>query len=126
MRRNANDIIYDEVTLLGTPALFTDWRVDRATIPTGMFLYEVRHADSDWDDPCQLAWGILVNFYGTVLTAQPMDISESGYLNFDNEDWVYAEEDTCSAIPEFLKKYGVKEGTVNAQYDLWDLRQAYP
>ena len=48
MRRNANDIFYDEVVVLGTPALFTDWRVDRATIPAGMFLYEVRHADSDW------------------------------------------------------------------------------
>ena len=118
MRRNANDIIYDEVAVLGTPALFTDWRVDRATIPASMFLYEVRHADSDWGDPCQLARGILVNFYGTILTTKPMDIPESGYLNFDSENWVYAEGDTCAAIPEFLKKYGVKEGVVNAQHDL--------
>lgn len=118
MRRNANDIIYDEVAVLGIPALFTDWRVDRATIPTGMFLYEVRHADSDWGAPCQLARGILVNFYGTILTTKPMDIPESGYLNFDSEDWVYAEGGTCAAILEFLKKYAVKEGTVNAQHDL--------
>ncbi len=57
MRRNANDIIYDEVAVLGTPALFTDWRIDRVTIPPGMFLYEVRHADSDWGDPLPVGLG---------------------------------------------------------------------
>ena len=118
MRKNANDIIYDEVTVLGTPALFTDWRVDRATIPAGMFLYEVRHADSDWGDPCQLAWGILVNFYGTILTAKPMDIPESGYLDFESGDWAYVEDNACATIPEFWEKYGVKEGAVIAQHDL--------
>ena len=25
MRKNANEIIFDEIIVLGTPALFTDW-----------------------------------------------------------------------------------------------------
>lgn len=65
MRKNANEIIFDEIIVLGTPALFTDWRVDRASVPTDMKMYEVRHADEDWGDPCQLARGIFVDFYGT-------------------------------------------------------------
>ena len=44
MRKNANEIIFDEIIVLGTPALFTDWRVDRASVPTDMKMYEVRHA----------------------------------------------------------------------------------
>ena len=34
MRKNANEIIFDEIIVLGTPALFTDWRVDRTSVPT--------------------------------------------------------------------------------------------
>lgn len=52
MRKNANEIVFDEIIVLGTPALFTDWRVDRASVPTDMKMYEVRHADEDWGDPC--------------------------------------------------------------------------
>ena len=51
MRKNANEIIFDEIIVLGTPALFTDWRVDRASVPTDMKMYEVRHADEDWVIP---------------------------------------------------------------------------
>ena len=109
MRKNANEIVYDEITILGTPALFTDWRVDRTTVPPNMTLYEVRHADEDWGDPCQLAKGILVNFYGSILTLKPMKLSERGYLDFDSKDWGYVEDDTCATIGEFLEKYVAKE-----------------
>lgn len=51
MRKNANEIIFDEIIVLGTPALFTDWRVDRASVPADMKMYEVRHADEDWVIP---------------------------------------------------------------------------
>lgn len=114
MRKNANEIVYDEITILGTPALFTDWRVDRATVPLGMQLYEVRHADEDWGDPCQLARGILVNFYGSILTLQPMKLSERGYLDFDSEDWAYVEDNACATINEFQEKYAAKEAAEHA------------
>lgn len=54
MRKDAGEIIYDEGSLLGIPALLTDWRVERSTVPAGFHLYELRHADEDWGDPCQL------------------------------------------------------------------------
>lgn len=117
MRKNANEIIYDEVSIFGTPALFTDWRVDRASVPDGLTLYEVRHADEDWGDPCQIAHGILVNFYGTILTAEPLKLPDDGYLDFESEDWAYAEGmDTCATVDEFLRKYGAREGRNDAQH----------
>lgn len=109
MCKNAPDIIYDEITLLGTPALLTDWRIDRSTVPTDLHLYELRHADEDWGNPCQLAKGILVNFYGSILTAQSIPLPESGYLNFDSKDFLYVADAPCTTISEFLQKYNTKE-----------------
>ena len=109
MRKHATDIIYDEITVLGIPTLLTDWRIDRSTIPANLYLYELRHADEDWGDPYQLAKGILVNFYGSILTSQPIPLPESGYLNFDSEDVVYVEDDPCATISEFLQKHNTKE-----------------
>lgn len=110
MRKDASKIIYDEVSLLGHPALLTDWRVDRTTVPDGFHLYELRHADEDWGDPCQIAKGILVNFYGSILTLQPFQLPSHGYLDFDSSALVYVEEDSCATLGEFLQKHSKEEG----------------
>ena len=110
MRKDASDVIYGEVSLLGIPALLPDWRVERSTVPVGFHLYELRHADEDWGDPCQLARGILVDFYGTILTLQPLALPACGYLNFDSStDWGYIDDDPCATIAEFRSKYTGKE-----------------
>lgn len=106
--KNANEMIYEEISVFGVPALFTDWRIDRASVPIGMKMYEVRHADNDWGSPCQLARGILVNFYGTLLTTETIEIPESGYLDFESEDWIYQGADICTDIVGFLQKYHTK------------------
>lgn len=106
MRKHASEIIYDEVTLLGIPALLTDWRVDRTTIPNGFHLYELRHADEDWGEPCQVAKGILVNFYGSILTVQQLPLPVSDYLDFDTQELAYVEDDACATLDEFAQKYG--------------------
>ena len=109
MRKDAGEIIYDEGSLLGIPALLTDWRVERSTVPAGSHLYELRHADEDWGDPCQLARSILVNFYGSILSMQPFQLPEHGYLDFDSKDLIYVEADSCATVGEFQQKYGRKE-----------------
>ena len=44
MSKRADDLTYDEITIFGIPALFTDLRVDRSTVPDGVYCYELRHA----------------------------------------------------------------------------------
>lgn len=53
-RENAMQERYTEVTVLGKPMLFTDLRIDRATVPKGLYIYEVRHDDDKWGDPAQM------------------------------------------------------------------------
>ena len=109
MRKDASQIIYDEVSLLGLPTLLTGWRVDRTTIPDVFHLYELRHADEDWGDPCQLAKRILVNFYGSILTLHPFQLPAHSYLDFDSNALVYMGDNSCATLDGFLQKYNQKE-----------------
>ena len=113
MRYDARKLTYDEVTLLGAPALFTECRIDRTTIPTQLHLYEIRHEDEDWGRPCQLAKGILVNFYGSLLTRHPIELPNSGYLDFDAEGLRYPDVVDSTNLETFLKG-----DTTHAQQDL--------
>lgn len=113
MRYDAAKITYDEVTLLGVPAIFTECRIDRTTVPPQLHLYEIRHEDEDWGRPCQLAKGILVNFYGSLLTRQPIELPDSGYLDFDAENFRYPDVVGSTDLESFLK--GV---STHAQQDL--------
>lgn len=56
---------FEDVTVLGHPMLFTCLRVDRDTVPQGMYMYEVRHDDDQQGEPVQIANWIMVNRYLT-------------------------------------------------------------
>ena len=68
MSYDAQKVTYQEVTIFDRPALFTECRIDRATVPEGVYRYELRHGDADWGEPIELSRSLMVNFYGTVLT----------------------------------------------------------
>lgn len=95
---------YSKIQILGKQALFTPMRLERNTVPVGFYLYEVRHDDDGIGDPVQIARGILVNHWGTILTTEPIDIPEDGYLDIDPEkDWDYLDEDSC-LLKDFMKR----------------------
>lgn len=97
-RLNAMEVTWKKLEVLGKEGLFADWRIDRNTIPEGWYFYEVRHADNDWCEPVEIALGILVNFWGTLITKEPFDLTPLGdtgneYLDIDPEtDWEYLDE----------------------------------
>jgi len=107
LKYNATKIYYEKVNLLGKDVLFTCVRVDRETVPEGVHIYEVRHADVGIE-PCQLGRWIFVNFVGTILSAEPFELNDSkridnAYLDFDYEkDWE-AKEGFCS-INDYLER----------------------
>lgn len=68
----------------GIPALFSEVRIDRDSIPDNLFVYEVRHDDEGFLDPAQIKRWIMVNFYGTLITKVP--------LLGQNEDSIYIED----------------------------------
>ena len=42
---------YEHVELFGKPALFTDSRISRFTVPQGWFCYDLRGSDDDPGEP---------------------------------------------------------------------------
>lgn len=82
-RTDATTIAFECVEFMGQPVLFTDWKIDRSTIPDGLHLYEVRHTDDDWGAPCQLGHRIVVNFYGSIVSNQPIQLPPDGLLDFN-------------------------------------------
>lgn len=47
MAVDARNEIFDHIELFDAPAMFTNARVDRSSIPEGLFCYDVRGADDD-------------------------------------------------------------------------------
>lgn len=107
-RYNAMEETYTEIRVLGKQALFHNMRLDRNTVPKGLYLYEVRHDDEGWGNPAQIAKGILVNHFGSILTREPIKLPPDGCLDIESEkDWDYCGGD-CRTIQEFLEKYPPK------------------
>ena len=108
MRVNAMTEKFEDVTVLGHPMLFTCARVDRDTVPAGLYMYEVRHDDDQQGDPVQIANWIMVNHWGTLITNKPIHLEPSerinnAYRDIDpEEDWNY--EGSVATVKEYMEK----------------------
>ena len=108
MRVNAMTEKFEDVTVLGHPMLFTCARVDRDTVPEGLYMYEVRHDDDQQGDPVQIANWIMVNHWGTLITNKPLRLEPSerinnAYRDIDpEEDWNY--EGSVTTVKEYMEK----------------------
>ena len=69
---------YEEITVCGKPALFTSIRIKRDTIPDGLYAYDVRHDDECRGIPCEIAPFVMVNHWGTIILAEPLELPDDG------------------------------------------------
>ena len=96
---------FEEITVLDKPALFTGIRIERDTVPKGLYLYEVRGDDDGGGDPVQIARGIMVNHFGSIITREAIRLPPDGYLDIDPEkDWEFG-GGNCRRVEEFMEKY---------------------
>ena len=81
MAVNARTEEYQHFELFDKPALFTNARIDRSTVPKGWYCYDFRGSD---DDPGELRYieeSVVVNHAGSVLMPEKLDIPAFGYLD---------------------------------------------
>lgn len=119
MSYDAKKLTYQEVTILGKPALFTECRLDRTTVPEGVYRYELRHADEDWGEPITLSRSILVNYYGTVLTREPFQLPVEGWIPLASDSLSF-QDGGCRTLAEFQQKYPISEKNVIDFYSVND------
>ena len=101
---------YQQIELLGKPALFTNARLTDADIPQGLYCYHLRHSD-DGDRFCSVEPKVGVNHGGSVITKEPIDFGEQGYISFaeDTEPNFIGGEQT---LGEFLRSDTPQESEV--------------
>ena len=80
---------YEEITVCGKPALFTSIRIKRDTVPDGLYTYDVRHDDECRGIPCEIAPYVMVNHWGTIILAEPLELPDDRRRYIDEEtDWI--------------------------------------
>ena len=119
MSYDAKKVTYQEVTVLGKPALFTECRLDRSTVPEGVYRYEMRHADEDWSEPVTLSRSIVVNYYGSVLTREPFQLPVEGWITLESDSLAF-QDGGCRTLAGFQQKYPASEKDVIDFYSVKD------
>lgn len=70
----------------GHEILYTDKRIERSSIPAGMYLYELRGERNDISIPCEIRHSVLIRFSGSIITKEPLPMSEKGSLPIQDND----------------------------------------
>lgn len=88
---------FDVVELLGRTALFTSARVKPETLPDGLYKYDLREGESIYF--ASIEPSVVVNHAGTIITKDPIDFGEDGYIALDDDsspnflgEWMTLEE----------------------------------
>jgi len=70
---------YQSISILGQEGLFSPERMDKKDLPGGLFKYELRRAKDNPNEPGSVENHVKKDFLGTVITAKPIELSETGF-----------------------------------------------
>lgn len=87
MRTDYNREKLRKVKLCGIECDFSDMRIDRSTVPNSRYQYEVADDDERQGDPARVKRGIMVNFFGTLISDVPLPLGKDGILWLDGRDF---------------------------------------
>ena len=104
---DARNEIFEHIELFDFPTMFTNARVDRSTVPDGLFCYDVRGSDDDPGALCVMENHVMVNHAGTVIGAVDYRLENSDYKTIGDGINFLGDEIT---LDEFCKLHGVEIG----------------
>ena len=91
---------YQEVRVMGMPALFSTGRISQKDVPESMFRYELRGSEQEPGIPVTAEQRVLSDFAGTILTCRPLPLSDDGILHL-SEDIRNSFDGDYLSIPAF-------------------------
>lgn len=104
---DARNEIFEHIELFDSPAMFTNARVKRSTVPDGLFCYDVRGSDVDPGDLCVIENNVLVNHSGTIIGVQDYML-ENGQAKYIATHINFLGDEIT--LDEFCKLYHVEIG----------------
>ena len=85
MAVNARTEKFQHLEVFDKPALFTNGRIARDTVPKGWYCYDIRGSDDDPGELCYMEENVVVNHAGSVLMPEKLAIPKSGRLDVRDE-----------------------------------------
>lgn len=80
---------FTKVRVCGIECDLSDMRIDRNTVPKEKYQYEVADDDESQGNPVRVRRGIMVNFFGTLISDIPLALGRDGVLWLHDGDFVY-------------------------------------
>ena len=105
MSVNAREEEYERVELFGKPALFTNSRIFWDAAPENLHCYDLCGSDYDPCSPVFLEKKALTNYVGSVITMEPVDIPEEGYVRLRGQLSFLGES---LSLADFCGEYEIK------------------
>ena len=102
-RMDAKNVTYEGIELFGKPAIYTDWRIDRNTVPKGFYAYDLCYSDDTWSYPTQIAEYILLHFFGTVIISEKVELQEDKKRDMDRADMGFTGK--SHTLMEYMEKH---------------------
>lgn len=116
MSVNARTEEFEHLELFDKPALFTNGRIDRATVPDGWYAYDFRGTDDDPGELCYLEERtVVVNHAGTVLLPEKLEFPRTGRLHVEDELGFVGDSLT---LEQFCQKHGIEYPTQKFKYEI--------
>ena len=78
-----------KVRVCGINCEFFDVRIDKNTVPEGKYQNEVAGDDESGGEPVRVSRGILVQFFGTLISDEQLPIGRDGNLWLMEDDFVW-------------------------------------
>lgn len=85
MAVNARTEEFQHIEVFDKPALFTNGRIARDTVPKGWYCYDIRGSDGDPGELCYMEENVVVNHAGSVLMPKKLAMPKSGRLDVRDE-----------------------------------------
>ena len=102
---DAMKIEYEPFYLFGHDCLYTDKRIDRHSVPKGMYAYDIRYDDDG--DPSMLEKNVAGHFYGTVILNQSISLGKYGCKAIRLDDYGFHEE-KLRTLSDFMETHPPK------------------
>ena len=116
MAVNARTEEFQHIEVFDKPALFTNGRIARDTVPKGWYCYDIRGSDDDPGALCYMEKNVVVNHAGSVLMPEKLAIPKSGRL--DVRDELGFLDEGSMTLREFCEAHQLPYPTENMKFHI--------
>ena len=97
------NFMFEDIECLGKHMIFTTFRVDRSTVPKGIYIYDIMHDENAY--ACKIAPYVLVNHLGTVLSTEKVSFPsvDSQHIYLGRNDFCYIGSGTT--LEKYLEEH---------------------